>query len=137
MSNLGSEEQSLKGKLWEELGEDNKTAVHAILLESGFIGLDPDPRTPLDRLHLPNISLSGQLHYHNETFRECVRVFSHQYWFRILNDVCAKSGLGSPPCLISLPTDLKMKILQSIPGIDVASMGCVCKKLKRLCSEEE
>ncbi|KAL5572879.1 hypothetical protein UlMin_022476 [Ulmus minor] len=207
MSNLGSKMRRFRAKqcssetrflrkvLREELGEDNKnrnliiiTAVHAVLLESGFIGFDPDSRTRLDRFHLPNdrssiasslsfyytlpallgeecvvmkfhslenfVDVSGRLannirgsKTHRVTLytRTLFRREINEFWkivkdemvTPLLTDICGQFGLPSPPCFMSLPTDLKMKILESLPGIDVARIGCVCKELKQLSGEEE
>ncbi|KAL5572880.1 hypothetical protein UlMin_022477 [Ulmus minor] len=190
-----SETCFLRKVLQKELGEDNRnhkltiiTAVHAVLLESGFIGFKPESRTRYDRFHLParpSMASSLSLYYTlpailgkeyvvlkfqnigqfvnvfgclaNNNDSECYHLFLDTQKFPsimdetkefskivkdematpLLIDVCAKSGLPLPPCLMSLPTELKMKILESLPGIDVARIGCVCKELKQLSGEEE
>ncbi|KAL5572881.1 hypothetical protein UlMin_022478 [Ulmus minor] len=215
MSNLGSEDRSIKGQipngsvgmverrlsetsflrkvLRKELGEDIKnhnqviiTAVHAVLLETGFIGFDPDSRTPLDRFHLSNDRSTPLSFYYTlpailgkdyvvlkfQTIGHFVNVFasiannigseSHRLFLDaqkfaslmddtkefckivkdeiaspLLIDVCAKSGLPLPPCLMSLPTELKRKILELVPGVDLGRVACVCKELKKLSHEEE
>ncbi|PON86836.1 Nuclear pore localization protein [Trema orientale] len=50
----------------------------------------------------------------------------------LLIDLCAKAGLPSPPCFMRLPSELQLKILEFLPGNDIARMGCVSKELQYL-----
>lgn len=36
---------------------------------------------------------------------------------------------------IHIPTELKMKILESLPGDDIARVSCVCSEYRNLASE--
>jgi F-box protein 7 len=55
----------------------------------------------------------------------------------LLIDLCEKTNLHPPPCFIRLPADLKLKILESLHGVDLARMGCVCSELQYLSSSNE
>ncbi|WCJ18040.1 F-box family protein [Euphorbia peplus] len=55
----------------------------------------------------------------------------------LMIDLCEKTGLDLPPCLIRLPADLKFRILELLPGQDVARVACVCKEMKYLSSNNE
>ncbi|KAK9932485.1 hypothetical protein M0R45_019722 [Rubus argutus] len=55
----------------------------------------------------------------------------------LMLDLCAKAGLPFPPCLVSLPPELRTKILESLPGVDVAKVECVCKELRKLGNDDE
>ncbi|XP_065872481.1 F-box protein SKIP22-like, partial [Euphorbia lathyris] len=55
----------------------------------------------------------------------------------LLIDLCEKTGLDLPPCLIGLPADLKFSILELLPGQDIARVACVCKEMKYLSSNNE
>ncbi|KAK9286155.1 hypothetical protein L1049_014537 [Liquidambar formosana] len=55
----------------------------------------------------------------------------------LLIDLCDRAGLVSPPCLMRLPTELKLKILELIPGVDVAKVACVCSELRYLSSNSD
>lgn len=206
-------------------GGDHKLlviAVHAVLLESGFVGFDSVSRMKVEGFHLsdewPSIAFTMSLWYtlpeiidrgpsaaHNgvETvvlkiqslgkyvniygslsrngsglYRVCVdedrvafflnliwancdkieeingkdsssnscpekEVF--EFWKNVkdrlalplLIDLCEKAGLAPPPCFMRLPTDLKLKILESLPGVDVAKVGCVCSELRYLSSNDD
>ncbi|XP_061993635.1 F-box protein SKIP22-like [Rosa rugosa] len=55
----------------------------------------------------------------------------------LLIDLCAEAGLPAPLCLMSLPPELKMKILEAMPGADLAKVGGVCKELRDLANDNE
>ncbi|XP_075674108.1 F-box protein SKIP22-like [Castanea sativa] len=55
----------------------------------------------------------------------------------LLIDLCEKAGLEPPPCFMRLPTELKLKIFESLPGVDLAKVGCVCSDLRYLSSANE
>ncbi|XP_075511175.1 F-box protein SKIP22-like [Primulina tabacum] len=57
--------------------------------------------------------------------------------FPLLIGLCEKNGLKLPPCFTRLPTDLKMKILELLPGVDVAKTSCVCSELRDLASSND
>ncbi|XP_042500558.1 F-box protein SKIP22-like [Macadamia integrifolia] len=55
----------------------------------------------------------------------------------LLVDLCEKTGLASPPCFILLPTELKIRILEFLPGVDTAKTGCICSELRYLSSNDD
>jgi F-box protein 7 len=55
----------------------------------------------------------------------------------LLIDLCEKTGLAPPPCFMRLPAELKLKILESLHGVDLAKVGCVCSELRYLSSRDE
>ncbi|CAH2037339.1 unnamed protein product [Thlaspi arvense] len=55
----------------------------------------------------------------------------------LLIGFCDKSGLELPPCLMRLPTELKLKILESLPGASVAKVACVCTEMRYLASDND
>ncbi|KAL4319170.1 hypothetical protein GQ457_18G020810 [Hibiscus cannabinus] len=52
----------------------------------------------------------------------------------LLIDLCSKTHLALPACFVRLPTELKLKILDSLPGTDLARMECVCSEMRNLAS---
>ncbi|KAL1296157.1 hypothetical protein AAHE18_19G263300 [Arachis hypogaea] len=50
----------------------------------------------------------------------------------LLIDLCDKAGLDPPPCFMRLPTELKIMILERLPGVDVARVACLCTELQYL-----
>ncbi|KAA8545743.1 hypothetical protein F0562_020806 [Nyssa sinensis] len=55
----------------------------------------------------------------------------------LLIDLCDRAGLAPPPCFMRVPTDLKLKILESLPGVDIAKVGCVCSEMRYLSSNDD
>nr|XP_010904578.2 putative F-box protein At1g23770 [Elaeis guineensis] len=55
----------------------------------------------------------------------------------LLIEICSKNGLPVPYSLMSLPTDLKTRILDFLPGVDLARMQCVCAEWKQLASSDQ
>lgn len=55
----------------------------------------------------------------------------------LLITLCNETGLQPPPCFMLLPTELKLRILEYLPGVDVAKVECVCSELKYLSSSDD
>ncbi|CAA7036058.1 unnamed protein product [Microthlaspi erraticum] len=55
----------------------------------------------------------------------------------LLIGLCDESGLELPPCLMRLPTELKLKILESLPASSVAKVCCVCTEMRYVASEND
>ncbi|XP_059446339.1 F-box protein SKIP22-like [Corylus avellana] len=72
-----------------------------------------------------------------------VKKFFERHFPRVLGDygglvgLCEKTGLGPPPCFMRLPAELQRKILESLHGVDLAKVGCVCSELRDLSSDNE
>ncbi|KAM1106521.1 hypothetical protein ACFX2I_003420 [Malus domestica] len=80
--------------------------------------------------------------------RNCVYVFgsligsgSGSYWDEIVLplaiDLYANACVPAPPRFMQLPSELQMKILRLLPGVDIALVSCVCKELRDLANDEE
>lgn len=55
----------------------------------------------------------------------------------LLMGLCDKAGLEPPPCLMRLPSELKLKILESLPGVSIGNMACVCTEMRYLASDND
>ncbi|XP_061355642.1 F-box protein SKIP22-like [Gastrolobium bilobum] len=55
----------------------------------------------------------------------------------LLIDLCEKAGLDLPPCFMRLPMELKLMILEHLPGVDLAKVACTCSELRYLSSSNE
>ncbi|XP_019170271.1 PREDICTED: F-box protein SKIP22-like isoform X3 [Ipomoea nil] len=55
----------------------------------------------------------------------------------LLIELCEKAGFGLPPCFMRLPTELKLKILELLPAVDLAKMSCLCSDLRYLASNDD
>lgn len=74
---------------------------------------------------------------HDHEVYEFWKIVKDTLVFPLLIDLCQKASLVLPPCFVSLPPELKMKILEFLPGADIARLACVCKELRHLCDNEE
>ncbi|OMO63413.1 hypothetical protein COLO4_32482 [Corchorus olitorius] len=219
VSERWSEPYFLRKVLKEGLGDDRNMhdlmaiAVHAVLLESGFVGFDPVSKLQIDRFHLPDewsspvpicYTLPELLPHHDkfefnltdyvilkfqmlghfvqvygslvrggsglhrlsldehrfaptldlvwancdendtkdESFKSYAENVVFEFWkivkdglaLPLLIDLCDKTGLPLPACLMRLPVELKLRIVESLPGVDIARMECVCKEMRTLAS---
>ncbi|GMH13578.1 hypothetical protein Nepgr_015419 [Nepenthes gracilis] len=55
----------------------------------------------------------------------------------LLIDLYEKAGFLPPPCFMRLPTELKLKILELLPGVYVARAACVCSELRFISSNND
>lgn len=217
----------LRRVLREELGggdgSDHKLvviAIHAVLLESGFVGFDSVSGMRVDGFHLPDVwpskaftmslcytlpellgTVNGNGNYNVpesivlkfQNVGHCINIYGSlakggsglhrvclnenrfvpalesvwvvngdsndeiknqdgfletevfEFWkivkdgiaLPLLIDLCEKAGLVPPPCFMRLPTELKLKIFESLPGVDLAKVGCVCSDLQYVSSANE
>ncbi|KAK9071092.1 hypothetical protein SSX86_009660 [Deinandra increscens subsp. villosa] len=112
----------------------NGTAVHSVLL-------DEDRLVPFLNVVWANC---GQVEGINQaTIQPEKEVF--EFWRKVkdglslplLIDLCEKAGLELPNCFMQLPTELKLKILESVSGVDIANVSCVCSELRYLASNDD
>ncbi|XP_050211001.1 F-box protein SKIP22-like [Mercurialis annua] len=75
--------------------------------------------------------------YNENIVFELWKTVKDQLALPLLIDLCEKTGLDLPPCLMFLPADIKLKILEYVPGVDVAKVTCVCKEMQYLCSNND
>ncbi|KAL3723908.1 hypothetical protein ACJRO7_035988 [Eucalyptus globulus] len=59
--------------------------------------------------------------------------FSSSYPIKAVSE----AGLPLPSCFPGLLTELKLKIFESLSGIDLAMVGCVCSELRSLTSNND
>lgn len=55
----------------------------------------------------------------------------------LLSFMCEATGLPPPPSLLRLPTELKIKVLDSLPSVALANLACACSEFRFLASGEE
>ncbi|XP_039173273.1 F-box protein SKIP22 [Eucalyptus grandis] len=55
----------------------------------------------------------------------------------LLIDLTERVGLPLPSCFTCLPTELKLRIFELLPGIDLARVGCVSSELRYLASDND
>uniref|UniRef100_A0ACD5TVH6 Uncharacterized protein n=1 Tax=Avena sativa TaxID=4498 RepID=A0ACD5TVH6_AVESA len=67
---------------------------------------------------------------------ELWRVLKDELCLPLMISLCELNGLSLPPCLMALPGDLKAKVLEFVPGVGLARVGCTCKELKDLAGDD-
>nr|QDH08941.1 F-box protein SKIP22-like isoform X1 [Cymbidium sinense] len=72
-----------------------------------------------------------------EDFFQLWKIVKDRLSMPLLIDICQKNGLALPPCFTRLPSDLKIKILEFLPGVDLAKAACTCSELRYLASNDE
>ncbi|CAK9205399.1 unnamed protein product [Sphagnum troendelagicum] len=55
----------------------------------------------------------------------------------LLMCLCERAGLPPPASLLIIPTELKVKVLELLPAIALARIGCVCSELKFLAGNND
>ncbi|KAF9617062.1 hypothetical protein IFM89_033167 [Coptis chinensis] len=131
-------------------------SVHAVLLEFGFVCVDPLPQKKIDGFRLPE-GWTSRLGYVRYTVPDLVGVGGEvletvEFKFQALgkfvivygslsktlhSDLCEKTGLILPPCFMRLPTDLQLRILKFLPGASIAKVSCVSSELRDLSSNDD
>ncbi|KAL0365282.1 UNVERIFIED_CONTAM: F-box protein SKIP22 [Sesamum angustifolium] len=164
----------LRKVFMEELGDDcgrnHKLiviAVHAVMLESGFVGFDKNANVVVRGFQFRNEWPAGLFRdelvpFLNVVWANCgttdnisrkdgsisgtspeIEVF--KFWrtvkdqlaLPLLIDLSEEAGLELPPCFMRLPTDLKLYILECLPGVDLAKVICACSELRYLGSSDD
>jgi hypothetical protein len=54
----------------------------------------------------------------------------------LLTSICEQAGLPLPASFLIIPTEVKHKILELLPAISLARIGCVCLELKFLAGSD-
>ncbi|KAK9109778.1 hypothetical protein Sjap_017838 [Stephania japonica] len=75
--------------------------------------------------------------FHEKEVFEFWKIVKDEIALPLLIDLCVKSGLEPPPCFVCLPTDLKLRILEYLPGDDIARASCVNTELRYIASHNE
>eukprot|EP01018_Ginkgo_biloba_P009964 Gb_34344 [translate_table: standard] len=102
--------------------------IHAAMLESGFVCFDIHTNVPRNRFGLPEgWGTKGTLE--KDVF-ELWKFVKDTHSLPVLTTLREKVGLPSPPSLVWLPIELKLKVLEFLPAVDIAKVGCVCKELQ-------
>ncbi|CAD6210290.1 unnamed protein product [Miscanthus lutarioriparius] len=84
-------------------------------------------------LYLDSDQLSG---VHEKGVHDLWRVLKDEICLPLMISLCQLNGLRLPPCLMALPADLKTKILEFLPGVDLAKVECTCMEMRNLASDD-
>jgi F-box protein 7 len=73
---------------------------------------------------------------HEKGVHDLWRVLKDEICLPLMISLCQLNGLRLPPCLMALPADLKTKVLEFLPGVDLAKVECTCKEMRNLASDD-
>ncbi|KAG4984373.1 hypothetical protein AAZX31_10G242900 [Glycine max] len=117
------------------LSDDVRSMLH-------FVCLDTRKYVrPLESM-LANSETKGSLNdgedivFGNEVF-EMWKMGKDRLALPLLIDLCEKAGVDLPPCFMRLPMELKLLILERLPGVDLAKVACTCSELRYLSTSNE
>ncbi|KAI3777501.1 hypothetical protein L1987_47301 [Smallanthus sonchifolius] len=117
----------------------NGTMVHSVLL-------DEDKLVPFLNLVWANCGpVVATMGKNNKISHVQPEKEVFEFWRKIkdgislplLIDLCEKTGLQAPPCFMQLPTELKLKILELVSGVEIAKVSCTCSELRYLASSDD
>ncbi|KAL4181708.1 hypothetical protein AMTRI_Chr12g238750 [Amborella trichopoda] len=74
--------------------------------------------------------------YEREVF-QLWKIVKDQLSLPLLTALCEKTGLPPPPCLLCIPTELKLKVLELLSPPDISKLGCVCSELRYVSSNDD
>ncbi|XP_004301718.1 PREDICTED: putative F-box protein At1g23770-like [Fragaria vesca subsp. vesca] len=77
------------------------------------------------------------LRFRERQVREFWRMVKDEIALPLMIDICAEAGLPAPLCLMTLPPELKVQILEAMPSVELAKVGGVCKELRDLANDNE
>ncbi|CAN6554732.1 unnamed protein product [Malus baccata var. baccata] len=114
----------------------NSVYVFGSLIGSGsgsyWVQLNPERFGPMIRMLNDTKGLVAK-----EEVLELWKIVKDEIVLPLAIDLCANAGLPAPPSFMQLPSEIQMKILRLLPGVDIATVGCVCKELRDLANDDE
>lgn len=129
------------------VAEEGKIVVLNYSLMPNFVmiyGCVPGAQSEVHRLCLELPKLAPLLYLDSNDVGEVEekeildlwRVLKDEMCLPLMVSLCRLNGLPLPPCLMALPGDLKAKILEFVPGVDLARVECTCKELGDLAADD-
>uniref|UniRef100_A0A0E0CXJ4 BHLH domain-containing protein n=1 Tax=Oryza meridionalis TaxID=40149 RepID=A0A0E0CXJ4_9ORYZ len=127
--------------------EEGMVAVLNYSLMGNFMmvyGHVPGATSEVRRLCLELPELAPLLYLDSDEVSTAEEREIHELW-RVLKDemclplmisLCQLNNLSLPPCLMTLPGDVKVKVLEFVPGVDLARVQCTCKELRDLAADD-
>jgi F-box protein 7 len=67
---------------------------------------------------------------------ELWRLLKDDMCLPLMVSLCQLNGLRLPPCFMALPAELKTRIMEFVPGVDLARVECTCKEMRVLVADD-
>jgi len=127
--------------------EEGKVAVLNFSLMGNFVmvyGYVPGAQSEVSRLCLELPRLEPLLYLDSDQLSRVQERAILDMWKVLKDDMCLPlmislcqlNGLRLPPCLMALPAELKTKVLDLLPGDDLARVECTCKEMRNLAADD-
>ncbi|CAL4913386.1 unnamed protein product [Urochloa decumbens] len=129
------------------VAEEGKVAVLNFSLMPNFVmvyGYVPGAQSEVRRLCLELAMLEPLLYLDSDQLSavqergilDMWRVLKDEMCLPLMISLCQLNGLRLPPCLMALPAELKTKVLDFLPGDDLARVECTCKEMRNLAADD-
>ncbi|RCV45802.1 hypothetical protein SETIT_9G482400v2 [Setaria italica] len=129
------------------VAEEGKVAVLNFSLMPNFVivyGYVPGAQSEVRRLCLELPRLEPLLYLDSDQLSavqergilDLWTVLKDEMCLPLMISLCQLNGLRLPPCLMALPADLKSKVLDLLPGDDLARVECTCKEMRNLAADD-
>ncbi|KAG2542360.1 hypothetical protein PVAP13_9NG852400 [Panicum virgatum] len=127
--------------------EEGKVAVLNFSLMGNFVivyGYVPGAQSEVCRLCLELPRLEPLLYLDSDQLSgvqerailDMWKVLKDDMCLPLMISLCQLNGLRLPPCLMALPAELKTKVLDLLPGDDLARVECTCKEMRNLAADD-
>uniref|UniRef100_A0A0A9GD05 F-box domain-containing protein n=1 Tax=Arundo donax TaxID=35708 RepID=A0A0A9GD05_ARUDO len=127
--------------------EEGKVAMLNFSLMGNFVmvyGYVPGAQSEVRRLCLELSKLEPLLYLDSDQLSrvqereilELWRVLKDEMCLPLIISLCQLNSLCLPPCLMALPADIKTKVLEFVPGLDLARVECTCKEMRNLAADD-
>ncbi|CAN6301687.1 unnamed protein product [Urochloa humidicola] len=129
------------------VAEEGKVSVLNFSLMPNFVmvyGYVPGAQSEVCRLCLELAMLEPLLYLDSDQLSavqergilDLWRVLKDEMCLPLMISLCQLNGLRLPPCLMALPAELKTKVLDLLPGDDLARVECTCKEMRNLAADD-
>ncbi|CAN6290145.1 unnamed protein product [Urochloa humidicola] len=129
------------------VAEEGKVVVLNFSLMPNFVmvyGYVPGVQSEVRRLCLELVMLEPSLYLDSDQLNavqergilDMWRLLKDELCLPLMISLCQLNGLRLPPCLMALPAELKTKVLDFLPGDDLARVECTCKEMRNLAADD-
>ncbi|KAK7379026.1 hypothetical protein VNO80_04478 [Phaseolus coccineus] len=117
------------------LSDDTGSRLHYICLDRRKY-VRPLELMPANSESKGNVNDEEEIIFGKEVFEIC-KMVKDRLALPVLIDLCEKAGLDPPPCFMRLQMELKLLILELLPGVDLAKVASTCSELRYLSTSNE
>ncbi|KAH9314619.1 hypothetical protein KI387_023246 [Taxus chinensis] len=124
-------------RLWLEVEKFMPCIEHSILSVAEISSYRRRETLPKIRENFTEFGKDLEFMDRDRDFLKLCRDVKDGLCLPLLGDMSEKASLPLPPSLMTIPMDIRIKIMESLHGIDAAMLCCVCTEFRHLCSNDE